>query len=89
MFNANGARTNIILTGYDTLYRIFSLAESLVGVESLVSHPATMTHASMPEDIRVAAGITDGMLRLSLGVEDPVDLVADLRAGLDRALALG
>ncbi len=67
----------------------FCLAESLGGVESLVSHPATMTHASMPEYIRAAAGITDGMLRLSLGVEDPADLVADLRAGLDRVLALG
>jgi cystathionine gamma-synthase len=67
----------------------FCLAESLGGVESLVSHPATMTHASMPEDIRSAAGITDGMLRLSLGVEDPADLVADLSAGLDRVLALG
>jgi len=66
----------------------FCLAESLGGVESLVSHPATMTHASMPEDIRAAAGITDGMLRLSLGVEDPADLVADLKAGLDRALVL-
>ena len=65
----------------------FCLAESLGGVESLVSHPATMTHASMPEGIRAAAGITDGMLRLSLGVEDPADLVADLKAGLDRALA--
>jgi len=64
----------------------FCLAESLGGVESLVSHPATMTHASMPEGIRAAAGITDGMLRLSLGVEDPADLVADLNAGLDRAL---
>lgn len=67
----------------------FCLAESLGGVESLVSHPATMTHASMPEDIRAAAGITDGMLRLSLGVEDAADLVADLRAGLDRVFALG
>lgn len=67
----------------------FCLAESLGGVESLVSHPATMTHASMPPEVRAAAGITDGMLRLSLGVEDPADLVADLRAGLDRALAAG
>jgi cystathionine gamma-synthase len=66
----------------------FCLAESLGGVESLVSHPATMTHASMPENIRAAAGITDGMVRLSLGVEDAADLVADLQAGLDRALAL-
>jgi cystathionine gamma-synthase len=63
----------------------FCLAESLGGVESLASHPATMTHASMPADVRAAAGITDGMLRLSLGVEDAADLVADLRAGLDRA----
>jgi cystathionine gamma-synthase len=67
----------------------YCLAESLGGVESLISHPATMTHASMPEGIREAAGITEGMLRLSLGVEDPADLVADLRAGLDRALATG
>jgi cystathionine gamma-synthase len=65
----------------------FCLAESLGGVESLVSHPATMTHASMPAEVRAAAGITEGMLRLSLGVEDAADLVADLRAGLDRALA--
>jgi cystathionine gamma-synthase len=79
------AAVRAVVEGLD----FFCLAESLGGVESLVSHPATMTHASMPEDIRVAAGITDGMLRLSLGVEDPVDLVADLRAGLDRALALG
>ncbi len=67
----------------------YCLAESLGGVESLVSHPATMTHASMPADLRAAAGITDGMLRLSLGVEDAADLVADLRAGLDRAAAAG
>jgi len=67
----------------------FCLAESLGGVESLVSHPSTMTHASMPAGIRAAAGITDGMLRLSLGVEDAADLVADLKAGLDRVLALG
>ncbi len=67
----------------------FCLAESLGGVESLLSHPATMTHASMPPEVRTSAGITDGMLRLSLGVEDPADLVADLRAGLDRALGVG
>ncbi|MCB0912242.1 MAG: cystathionine gamma-synthase [Propionibacteriaceae bacterium] len=67
----------------------FCLAESLGGVESLVSHPATMTHAAMPPDVQAAAGITDGMLRLSLGVEDASDLVADLRAGLDRAASTG
>jgi len=66
----------------------FCLAESLGGVESLVSHPATMTHAAMPAEVRAAAGITDGMLRLSMGVEDAGDLLADLRAGLDRALAV-
>jgi cystathionine gamma-synthase len=65
----------------------FCLAESLGGVESLVSHPATMTHAAMPAPVRAAAGITEGMLRLSLGIEDAGDLVADLEAGLDRARA--
>lgn len=63
----------------------FCLAESLGGVESLISHPATMTHAAMPAQAQAAAGITAGMLRLSIGIEDPADLVADLRAGLDRA----
>ena len=63
----------------------FCLAESLGGVESLVSHPATMTHAAMPVQARQAAGITDGLLRLSIGVEDAGDLIADLAAGLARA----
>ncbi|HJR65420.1 MAG TPA: PLP-dependent aspartate aminotransferase family protein [Gemmatimonadaceae bacterium] len=58
--------------------RIFSLAESLGGVESLISHPATMTHASVPLDRRNALGITDGMIRLSCGVEDVGDLIGDL-----------
>ena len=69
-----------LLAGLST----FTLAESLGGVESLISHPATMTHAAMPVDVQRAAGITSGLLRLSIGVEDPADLVADLRAGLDR-----
>lgn len=64
----------------------FSLAESLGGVESLVAHPATMTHASMDEAARRAAGIGDGLLRLSVGIEDGDDLVADLRQALDGAL---
>jgi cystathionine gamma-synthase len=63
----------------------FTLAESLGGVESLISHPASMTHAGMEESARVKAGITEGLLRVSVGIEDPEDLVADLRAGLDRA----
>lgn len=66
----------------------FCLAESLGGVESLISHPATMTHAAMPADLQAAAGITSGLLRISVGIEDPADLVADLAAGLDRAAQL-
>jgi len=58
--------------------RIFSLAESLGGVESLISHPASMTHASVPIEKRAAMGITDGLIRLSCGVEDAADLLADV-----------
>jgi cystathionine gamma-synthase len=65
--------------------RLFTLAESLGGVESLVAHPATMTHAAMDPDARRAAGIGDSLLRLSVGIEDPDDLIADLRAALDGA----
>jgi cystathionine gamma-synthase len=63
----------------------FSLAESLGGVESLVAHPGTMTHAAMDPESRLAAGLTDGLLRLSVGIEDLEDLRADLAAGLKRA----
>ena len=63
----------------------FTLAESLGGVESLVAHPATMTHASMSPEARAAAGITTGLLRVSAGIEHADDLVADLSAGLERA----
>ncbi len=65
----------------------FSLAESLGGVESLVAHPATMTHASMAPEARRNAGIADSLLRLSVGIEDGADLCADLDAALARALA--
>ena len=58
--------------------RVFSLAESLGGVESLISHPASMTHASVPADHRAALGITEGLVRLSCGVEDVADLLEDL-----------
>jgi cystathionine gamma-synthase len=61
-----------------------TLAESLGGVESLIAHPATMTHASMDEQARAVAGISDGLLRLSVGIEDADDLVADLQAALSR-----
>ena len=63
----------------------FTLAESLGGVESLVAHPATMTHASMDESARATAGIDDSLLRLSVGIEHGDDLVADLGAALDVA----
>lgn len=62
--------------------RIFSLAESLGGVESLIGHPAMMTHASVPKDRREAMGLTDGLVRLSCGVEDGDDLIADLEQAL-------
>jgi cystathionine beta-lyase/cystathionine gamma-synthase len=63
--------------------RLCSLAESLGGVETLISHPAMMTHASIPADMREQIGITDGLVRLSVGIEDVEDLIADL----DQALA--
>jgi cystathionine gamma-lyase len=62
--------------------RVFSLAESLGGVESLISHPATMTHASVTPEFRLDMGITDGLVRLSCGVEDTDDLLADLEQAL-------
>src|SRR5262245_7246094 len=64
--------------------RLRSLAESLGGVESLISHPATMTHASVPAERRAALGITDGLVRVSVGLEDIEDLEADLAQALDR-----
>ncbi|MCR6720131.1 MAG: PLP-dependent aspartate aminotransferase family protein [Chitinophagaceae bacterium] len=58
--------------------KIFSLAESLGGVESLINHPATMTHASIPREERIKNGLSDGLIRLSVGIEDADDLIADL-----------
>lgn len=68
--------------------RYFTLAESLGGVESLVAHPATMTHAAMTPEARAKAGISDGLLRLSVGIEATDDLLADLAAALSRAEAV-
>ena len=65
--------------------QFFSLAESLGGVESLVAHPASMTHAAMAPEARAAAGLVDGLLRLSIGIEAEEDLRADLAAALQRA----
>jgi cystathionine gamma-lyase/cystathionine beta-lyase/cystathionine gamma-lyase/homocysteine desulfhydrase len=63
--------------------RLMALAESLGGVETLISHPATMTHASVPAERRAAIGLTDSMVRISVGIEDPQDLIDDLRQALD------
>ncbi|MDV2988036.1 cystathionine gamma-synthase [Methylorubrum extorquens] len=65
--------------------QVFTLAESLGGVESLIAHPPTMTHAAMDPEARATAGITDGLLRLSVGLEDEDDLLTDLRQGLAAA----
>jgi cystathionine beta-lyase/cystathionine gamma-synthase len=62
--------------------KVCTLAESLGGVETLISHPATMTHASIPAEERRRIGITDGLVRLSVGLEDVEDLITDLKQGL-------
>jgi len=67
---------------------LFSLAESLGGVESLVAHPASMTHAAMDEAARARAGISATLVRLSVGIEEGNDLARDLAQGLDAAARL-
>lgn len=64
--------------------RLCSLAESLGGVETLISHPASMTHASVPKEDRELLGITDGLVRISVGIEDVEDIIEDLRGALDQ-----
>ena len=87
-----GAMLSVELDGGEAAVRAFldglecfTLAESLGGVESLVAHPATMTHAAMTPEVRAAAGIGDGLLRLSVGIEHADDLAADIGAALERA----
>ncbi|HRW76670.1 MAG TPA: PLP-dependent transferase, partial [Saprospiraceae bacterium] len=63
---------------------LFSLAESLGGVESLIGHPSSMTHASIPREDRIKNGLTDSLIRLSVGVEDVDDLIADLAGALEK-----
>jgi cystathionine beta-lyase/cystathionine gamma-synthase len=72
------ARARQVLEGV----RVFALAESLGGVESLISHPFSMTHGSVPAEVKVEMGLTDGMVRMSCGVEDVEDLIADLDQAL-------
>jgi cystathionine beta-lyase/cystathionine gamma-synthase len=62
--------------------KLFSLAESLGGIESLINHPATMTHASIPREERIKNGLTDSLIRLSVGIEDAEDLIADLEEAI-------
>jgi cystathionine beta-lyase/cystathionine gamma-synthase len=62
--------------------RLMALAESLGGVETLISHPASMTHASVPPDRRKAIGLTDSLVRISAGIEDPQDLIDDISQAL-------
>jgi cystathionine beta-lyase/cystathionine gamma-synthase len=75
-------------TAFLKALKVFACAESLGGVESLAEHPAIMTHASLAPDARRALGIGDGLIRLSVGLEDKDDLMADLEAGF-RAAAAG
>jgi len=90
-----GAMLSVELAGGEESVRAFvdglecfTLAESLGGVESLIAHPATMTHAAMAPEARAAAGISDGLLRLSVGIEALEDLQADLAGGFARVEAL-
>jgi cystathionine beta-lyase/cystathionine gamma-synthase len=62
--------------------KLFSLAESLGGVESLINHPASMTHASIPKEERIKNGLTDSLIRLSVGIEDADDLISDLEQAI-------
>ncbi len=88
MHGCGGVVTAVIKGGLDPARRflerteLFSLAESLGGVESLIEHPAIMTHASIPKEIRESIGIDDGLVRLSVGVEDLDDLILDLKGAL-------
>ena len=66
--------------------KMITLAESLGGVESLVCHPATMTHAAIPADIRKEVGIVDELIRFSVGIEDVDDLIEDLKQAIENAL---
>jgi len=79
-FNLSLEKTKKLISSF----KLFSLAESLGGVESLVCHPVTMTHASIPSEERLACGITDGLVRFSIGIEDSQDLIEDLKQTLEK-----
>src|SRR5207247_5856830 len=69
--------------------RLCALAENLGAAETLITHPASMTHADVPRSQREEAGITDGLVRLSVGLEDPIDLIADLERALESQTGKG
>jgi cystathionine beta-lyase/cystathionine gamma-synthase len=69
-----------------SLTKVFSLAESLGGVESLICHPVSMTHGSIPREQRLKSGLVDGLIRLSVGVEDVEDLIEDLDQAITASL---
>lgn len=81
-FTLNGDRLEDALSFVKNV-EIFALAESLGGVESLIGHPATMTHASIPKEVREKSGVVDSLIRLSVGIEDAQDLIADLEQALN------
>jgi cystathionine beta-lyase len=81
-FNSKGNDYNKAIKIIKKL-KIFTLAESLGGVESLAGHPSSMTHASIPKKEREASGVVDSLIRLSVGIEDVDDLISDLRQALD------
>jgi len=64
--------------------QLAKLAESLGAVETMITHPATMTHADVPQEERIARGFTDGLVRLSVGIENPDDIIADLEQALEK-----
>jgi cystathionine beta-lyase/cystathionine gamma-synthase len=88
MSGCSGTFSFRLADGQDAVFRllesvhVFTLAESLGGVESLIEHPATMTHASVSADVRAAMGITPDLIRISVGLEDVEDLIADLEGAL-------
>ena len=87
-----GAMISFVLNDkydYKTFFeklQLITLAESLGGVESLVCHPATMTHAAIPADIRKEVGIVDELIRFSVGIEDVDDLIADLKQAIESSV---
>ncbi|HLF06947.1 MAG TPA: PLP-dependent aspartate aminotransferase family protein, partial [Thermoplasmata archaeon] len=78
-FEVAGAREALAILGK---VKVFTMGESLGGVESLIEHPASMTHASVPREVREARGFTDGLIRVSVGIEDVEDLIADLNQAM-------